>query len=218
MSAASALTTTPSRAETSRIRRLVNTDDAALGARLLFGVTTNESRPEVQVLEWSARAQAFGQSLARTRRADTDVAVIERTGGLHEGDPVIARYSSRKHIVELFTDSVDFCEHLVDGLGWRTLFPAGTIRAAAIAHEQAHELVIRDHARELREAVGHTILRLGRYRRYAYVAGVDELAAHAFAQETLGLSRSPLLITAAAMAALDGPTGNDAAATPHKEN
>ncbi|AMM22246.1 hypothetical protein AX769_05850 [Frondihabitans sp. PAMC 28766] len=199
------------------MRRLIDVDDPALGARLLSGVTTNESRPDSQVLEWSARAQEFGRSLARAGRAADDVTVIERTGGLHDGDPVIARYNSRKHTVELFTDSVDFCEHLVDELGWRTLFPTGSIRAAATAHEQAHELVIRDHARELREAVGQTIFRIGRHRRYAYVAGADELAAHAFAQATLGLDRSPLLVTAAAMAALDGPTGNDADTT-HKEN
>lgn len=209
-------------AEVDRIRSIVTVDDTALGARLLFGVTTNESRRETQVREWSARAQEFGRRLARSGHADAPatVTVTERSGGLSKGDAVIARYSSRKHAVELFTDSVDFCEQLVDDLGWRALFPAGTIRAAAIAHEQAHELVIRDHARELRETVGHEIFRLGRYRRYAYVAGADELAAHAFAQQSLGLRRSPLLITAAAMAALDGPTGNDAGtvAPAHKEN
>lgn len=193
-------------AERERLRRLARIDDVGLGTRLLRGIPTNEARAEEQIVEWSGRSQGFGRSLARSRpSADDRVSVVERSGGLDHGAAVIARYTSKDHVVELFTDSVDFCERLVDDLGWRDLFPAGSIRAAAIEHERAHEIIGRDRALALREAIGHELVRIGPFRRLAYVAGADELAAHAFAQSSLGLARSPLLITAAAMAALDGP-------------
>lgn len=204
-----------------RLKRWAEIDDTDLGARLLRGMPTNEARTPELLREWSERAQRFGRDLAVRHdgsspeaEADGDrVSVVERQGGLTNGNAVIAHYSSKTHVVEVFLDSVEFCERLVDDLGWRDVFAPGAIRAAAIAHEHAHEVLGRDRGRALREAIHHDVFHIGAFHRYAYVPGTDELAAHAFAQASLGLSRSPLLITAAAMAALDGPLlGNDAGA------
>jgi hypothetical protein len=178
--------------------------DLDLGARLLAGVPTNESRSPEQLRDFSARAQEFGRSLADSGTAEpAGHRVVERTGGLERDVPTLARFLHRSGTVELFTDSIAFCEDLVDRLGWRELFPAGSIRAAAVLHEHAHGLLAGPHARELRVAVGHPAIRVGRLVRWAHVAGAEELAAHAFAARRLGLRRSPLLVTAAAAAALD---------------
>ncbi|ANY08929.1 hypothetical protein [Pseudonocardia sp. HH130630-07] len=182
-------------------------DDVTLGARLLHGIPTNESRDACALQLISRRAQEFGHRLA-----DRDVPgpgtgpshrVVERTGGLTREVPVLARFLHRSGTVELFTDSVAFCEDLVDRHGWRAWFPGGSVRAAALLHEHAHHLLAGPHARELRVAVGVPALRIGRLVRWAHVAGAAELAAHAYAERRLGLGRSPLLLTAAAADALD---------------
>ena len=102
---------------------------------------------------------------------------------------------------------MDFCERLVDDLGWRSWFPAGSVREAAVEHERAHHLVTVDRSRDLRAALGLEVLRFRRFRRFGTVAGADEVAAHAFAARSVRLGRSPLLLTAAAQAALATRTG-----------
>ncbi|MBW0104231.1 hypothetical protein [Pseudonocardia sp. KRD291] len=195
---------------------LADVDDVALGARLLAGIPTNEARGPELLGVLSDRAQRFGRSLADAD-ADEPAAhrVVERTGGLDRDVPTLARFSHRSGTVELFTDSIAFCEDLVDRMGWRPLFPAGSVRAAALLHEDAHHLLAGRYARDLRVAVGHPALRLGRLVRWAHVAGAEELAAHAYAARRLGLGRSPLLVTAAASAALDRPAA--VATAPAKE-
>lgn len=186
---------------------LLETSDVALGVRLLANVPTNEARTALELTRFSERAAVFGADLADRSVAEPGAVpagpaeIVERTGGLEAGG-VLARYGSRGHVVELFTDTVAFCEDLVDDLGWRSLFPVGSVRAAAVEHERAHHLVVADRSRGLRLALDHVVFRLGSIRRYGFVAGADEVAAHAFAGRTLGLERSPLLLTAVATAAL----------------
>jgi hypothetical protein len=204
---------------TGELGALVEVDDIALGARLLAGIPTNEARPPEQLRGFSARAQEFGRGLAEI---DTEIDtgepaahhVVERTGGLDREVPTLARFLHRSGTVELFTDSIAFCEDLVERLGWRALFPAGSIRAAAVLHEHAHALLAGPHARGLRVAVGHPAIRIGRLVRWAHVAGAEELAAHAYAARRSGLGRSPLLVTAAAAAALDRAAPDHAAPDP----
>ncbi|WIE55634.1 hypothetical protein [Curtobacterium sp. MCBD17_003] len=204
-------------ADRERLRALAGVDDPALGARLLASVPTNESRSSADLLRFAARADAFGRDLADGTAIDVaTVEVVERSGGLPAGG-LLARYGSRGHRVELFSDTIGFCEDLVDELGWRALFPTGSVRAAAVAHEHAHHLVVADRSRALRTALDHPVSRIGRLRRLGFVAGTDEVAAHAFAARTLRLERSPLLLTAAATAALDVRNGARASRT-SKEN
>lgn len=186
---------------TRTLRRLSAVDDIELGVRLLRGTPTNEGRDDGQLRRISAAAQRFGAELAADHTDPVDGAtVVERAGG---DLTVIARYLPRPHRIEVFSATVAHCEAVVDRLGWSDWFPPGTVRAAAVLHERAHERITHRHATELRTAVGVPALRLGRWTRWAFIAGADELAAHAYAGAVLGLPRSPLLITAAAMAAIE---------------
>jgi len=202
------------------LRALVETSDIDLGVVLLRGTPTNQARTPESLRRISARAQEFGRDLAvgmspvseidgTTRRHGTDVdsghgmTVVEHRDGLASGDPVVARFSHRTRTIDLYLDTVEFCDDLVDRLDWRDRFPRGSVRDAAIEHERAHDLISHAHARDLRVALGEAAFSLGRLRRWAHIAGADELAAHAFAQTVLGLGRSPLLVTAAAASALD---------------
>ncbi|MFZ6990592.1 hypothetical protein ACO0E1_01755 [Curtobacterium sp. RRHDQ66] len=206
-------------AEAAAMRALEDLDDAELGAQLLRGVPTNELRSDEELLRHAARATAFGTELAASTPAGSTAAstpaIVEHAGGL--GAALLAQYDSGHHRIDLFTDTIAFCERLVDDLGWRHLFPVGSVRAAAVEHERAHHLVTADRSRALRAALDHQVFRLGRFRRLAYIAGTDEVAAHAFAARSLGLTRSPLLLTRAATAAIR--TRNDArSASNPKEN
>lgn len=203
-------------AEAAAMRALEDLDDAELGAQLLRGVPTNELRSDEELLRHAARATAFGAELAGSTTADSvQPEVVEHEDGLQAA--LLAQYDSRHHRIDLFADTIAFCERLVDDLGWRHLFPVGSVRAAAIEHERAHHLVTADRSRALRAALDHQVFRLGRFRRLAYIAGTDEVAAHAFAARSLGLTRSPLLLTRAATAAIR--TRNDArSASNPKEN
>ncbi len=176
-------------------------DEVELGVRLLRGTPTNEARDDAQLRRISIAAQRFGADLAadHTPAAD-DATVIERPG---TDLSVVARYLPRRGRIELFTDTVAHCEAVVARLGWTDWFPPGTVRAAAVLHERAHERIAHRHAAALRAAVGVPALRLGRWTRWAHIAGAGELAAHAYAGAVLALPRSPLLITAAAMAAIE---------------
>jgi hypothetical protein len=205
-----------------RLRALADTSDVDLGVVLLRGTPTNQARTPEALRRISARAQQFGRDLAGRTRAsgsgsgsvsvsDDDLVapgahgmtVVEHRDGLRSGDPAVALFSHRTRTIDLYLDTVEFCEDLVDRLDWRSWFAAGSVRDAAIAHERAHDLISHAHARDLRVAVGEAALTVGRWHRWAHVAGADELAAHAYAQAVLGLGRSPLLVTAAAATALD---------------
>lgn len=180
-------------------------EDIALGIRLLRKTPTNETRSHALLEQVSRAAHLFGRDLARTAVRDSPrPEVREHSDGLAADTPVVARYLPRADRIDLFIDVVEHCESVVDARGLRSLFPPGSIRAAALLHEQAHALIGHRHAAALRRALQVPALRLGRFVRWAHVAGADELAAHAFAQTRLDLSRSPLLVTAAAAETLDG--------------
>ncbi|MER7746296.1 hypothetical protein ABT013_13565 [Streptomyces bacillaris] len=187
--------------------RLAELDDTEFGVRLLAGTPTHETRDPALLRNWAATATEFGRELAASAPPAADVPhparVVETTGGLDR--LLLARYASRPEpTVELFTDTIALGEHLVDVLGWRDRYPTGSLRAAALAHEHAHGLLHHDPRtrRALRDRLGHTALRLGRLRVPGHVAGADELAAHAYAGAVCGLGRSPLLLTAALMGAV----------------
>ncbi|MFJ4714307.1 hypothetical protein [Streptomyces sp. NPDC088785] len=174
---------------------LAATADVEHGARFLGSLALHEGRDPAQLRRWAAAAAAFGAGLAPCG-ADSRVRIVESTGGLERG--LLARYTSRPPTVELYTDSVAAAERLVLAHGWRDWFPAGSVRAAALAHETVHERLHHGPGRAaLKAALGHTVLRLGRLRVDGHVAGAEELAAHAYAQTVCGLGRSPLLLSAA---------------------
>jgi hypothetical protein len=180
--------------------------DVRLGAHLLRGTPTNESRTEPMLVQVSRRAQEHGRAIA----ADPGSAkpgpstVVEHDDGLLSPSPAIARVHPRLGRIDLYTDVIAHCEAVIAALGWRGLFPEGSIREAALLHERAHELIVHGRGRELRRATAVPALRLGRHVRWAHIAGADELAAHAFAQARLGLPRSPMLAALAADGALRG--------------
>ncbi|GAA2299247.1 hypothetical protein OKJ48_15005 [Streptomyces kunmingensis] len=189
--------------------------DLDLAVRLLAGTPTHEGRDPVTLRHWACAAQEFG---ARMVPEPVNVRVVERDGGLAAG--LLARYRSRPPVVEVYVDAVARAERLVVERGWRHWFPEGSVRAAALAHEQAHAWLHHAEVRaEFKRALGHTALRLGRHRVYAHVAGADELAAHAYARAACGLGRSPLLLTEA-LAAVAYPATHPAerpAAFPESE-
>ncbi|MFD3732077.1 hypothetical protein [Streptomyces sp. NPDC058632] len=204
--------------------RLAALDDTEFGVRLLANTPTHEIRDEARLRRWARTATAFGAELAASTAPAATAAgsgpksevvpaapaggphgtrVVESTGGLDR--LLLARYVSRPvPTVELYTDTVALGERLVDALGWRHWYPAGSLRAAALAHEEAHCLLHGDARarRALRDRLGHTALRFGRLRVPGHVAGADELAAHAYAGAVCGLRRTPLLLTAALMSAV----------------
>lgn len=198
---------------------LVTTDDIEFGVRLLVNTPTHESRDPERLRQWARTADEFGVALARA--AERPVAgtarVVESGDGLAKG--LLARYTSRPvPTVELFTDTLALAEELTDRLGWRHWYPAGSVRAAAIAHEAVHEQLHHGPAKTaLKRSLGHVVLRAGRHRLYGHVAGADEIAAHAYARTVCGLGRSPLLLTAALAAVADAPHGSPHR-TPHRSS
>ncbi|MEW1722899.1 hypothetical protein [Streptomyces sp. NPDC093109] len=189
------------------------TDDVGFGARLLANTPTHERRDPALLRRWAAAADAFGAALAPSPRT---ARVVESGGGLEKG--LLARYTSRPvPTIEVFTDTLALAEELIDRLGWRHWYPAGSVREAALAHETVHQQLHHGPARAgLRRSLGHVVLRAGRHRLYGHVAGADEVAAHAHARTVCGLGRSPLLLTAALAAVTDPPRSvAPAAATDH---
>lgn len=185
--------------------RLAEDSDEEFGVRLLADTPTHERRDPELLRRWAAAATEFGAELAASTggTASSTPRVVDRTGGIEQF--VLAKYVSRPEpAVELFTDTLALGEELIDLLGWRAWYPGGALRAAALAHEDAHRL-LHDAAakRALRARIDHTALRLGRFRVTAYVAGADELAAHGYATVHCGLDRGPLLLTAALASAVD---------------
>ncbi|WP_419997981.1 hypothetical protein [Streptomyces boninensis] len=175
-------------------------DDVEFGVRLLANTPTHEGRDPAVLRRWASAATEFGAEALRPEVAASardGVAIRELTGGLDPDQLLLARFRSRPTpTVELFTDTLALADELVELLGWQAWFPPGSTRQAAIVHEEAHERLHHDKALRaaLKQRVGHRVLR---GRLAAYVAGADELAAHAAAQQALGLQRSPLLLTAA---------------------
>ncbi|MFE5669128.1 hypothetical protein ACFQ7W_35055 [Streptomyces niveus] len=182
------------------IEELEATDDVEFGVRLLANTPTHESRDPARLRQWARTADEFGAALAPVA---CTARVVESDGGLDRG--LLARYTSRPvPTVELFTDTLDLAEELIDQLGWRHWYPAGSTRAAAIAHETVHEQLHHGPAKTaLKRSLDHVVLRVGRRRLYGHVAGADEIAAHAHARTVCGLGRSPLLLTAALATAAD---------------
>ncbi|RFU86951.1 hypothetical protein DY218_09470 [Streptomyces triticagri] len=173
-------------------------DDIDLAVRLLAGTPTHEARDPELLRQWAYAADEFGSALPATDLdSDFHAEIVERTDGLELG--LIARYRSRpRPTVELFTDTLDAAEALIDARGWRHWYPPGSPRAAALAHEAVHERLHHGPDRDaLRRALGHVVLRAGRFTRYGHVAGAEEIAAHAYARTVCGLGRSPLHLTAA---------------------
>lgn len=171
--------------------------DLDLAVRLLAGTPTHEGRDDSTLRQWALAATEFGSLM---KPEPVPVRIVDRDGGLAAG--LLARYRSRPPLVEVYVDTVARAEQLVDERGWRHWYPEGSVRAAALAHEQAHAWLHHAHVRAaFKRALGHTALRIGHRRLYAHVAGADELAAHAYARAACGLGRSPLLLTEALAAA-----------------
>ncbi|WP_405823530.1 hypothetical protein OG241_42900 [Streptomyces sp. NBC_01390] len=188
-------------AEKDELTDLTAVDDIEWAVRLLSATPTHEGRDRELLRQWARRADEFGSRLAP---GPSTARVVERDDGLRR--MLIARYTSRPPTVELYTDTLALAEELAEARGWRAWYPPGSVRAAALAHETAHAHLHHGPARaSLREALGHTVLRLGRHRVYGHVAGAEEVAAHAYARTVCGLGRSPLLLTAALRDALTRP-------------
>ncbi|WP_399894158.1 hypothetical protein ACGH7X_36790 [Streptomyces sp. BBFR51] len=181
---------------------LAATDDIGWAVRLLAATPTHEHRDPELLRRWARAADAFGAALAPVA---CEARIVESDGGLELG--LLARYTSRPPTVELFTDTIERAEAVVDARGWRAWYPAGSVRAAALAHEAVHVHLHHGTARaDLKRALGHTALRLGRLRVPGHVAGAEEVAAHAYARTVCGLGRSPLLLTAALAAETEAET------------
>ena len=127
------------------VQGLARLDDGELGTWLLSSTPTNQARTRALLQQVSDRAQRFGRALsdAGTRSASPSggerggtapSAVIERDDGLDRPEPLLARYLHRTSTVELFVDTVQLCEDLIDQLDWREWFPPGCVREAALAH------------------------------------------------------------------------------------
>ncbi|MFJ6070601.1 hypothetical protein ACIQFU_07080 [Streptomyces sp. NPDC093065] len=189
---------------------LAATDDIGWAVRLLAATPTHEHRDPGLLRRWARAADAFGAALAPVR---CEARVVERDGGLQLG--LLARYSSRPPTVELYTDTIELAERVVDARGWRDWYPPGSVRAAALAHEAVHVHLHHGPAKAaLKRALGHSALRLGRLRVPGHVAGAEEVAAHAYARTVCGLGRSPLLLTAALAAESESRTRTVAGDTP----
>ncbi|MEU0127166.1 hypothetical protein [Streptomyces sp. NPDC006289] len=169
-------------------------DDLGHAVRLLAATPTHEARDPELLRHWARTAEAFGSALAPVA---CRARITERADGLERG--LLARYTSRPApTVELYTDTLAAAEALIDARGWRHWYPPGSVREAALAHEAVHEQLHHGPAKAaLKRALGHVVLRAGRFRLYGHVAGAEEIAAHAYARTVCGLGRSPLHLTAA---------------------
>lgn len=175
-------------------------DDIEFGVRLLAATPTHEGRAPELLRQWARAATEFG---ARLTPQPCRARIVERDGGLEKG--LLARYTSRPATLELYTDTIARAEALIDERGWRHWYPAGSVRAAALAHEAVHEQLHHGPAKAaLKRSLNHVVLRAGSFRLLGHVAGAEEIAAHACAAAVCGLGRSPLLLTAALANAVTG--------------
>ncbi|PRX96610.1 hypothetical protein [Allonocardiopsis opalescens] len=200
--------------------RIGGSDETELAVGLLSLVPLHEDRDPALLREWASRAVAFGRELAERapHRAAAETEVVERAaGGVSPGQVLLAEYLHRSagDRVVVYTDALDYAHRVARAAGWADDFPPPTVRAAALAHEEAHRLLHGGHGRALRDRLGHEPLRWGPLRLRGHVAGADEIAAHAYARVRCGLRRSPLALTAAIAATLDhqgtDPSGPDPA-------
>ncbi|MFE1025578.1 hypothetical protein ACFW5I_13570 [Streptomyces sp. NPDC058818] len=193
---------------------LTATDDIGWAVRLLAATPTHEHRDPRLLRQWARAADEFGSALAPVA---CTARIEERDGGLERG--LLARYTSRPPTVELYTDTIALADRVVDARGWRAWYPPGSVRAAALAHEAVHAHLHHGPARAaLKRALGHSALRLGRWRVAGHVAGAEEVAAHAYARTVCGLGRSPLLLTAALAAETETGTTPPPARDARREN
>ncbi|WP_210592405.1 hypothetical protein [Streptomyces sp. GESEQ-35] len=195
------MTTTEPTLQDRELTDPASVDDVEWAVRLLAATPTHEGRDRELLRRWACRADEFGSRLAPV---PSTARVVERDGGLER--MLLARYTSRPPTIELYTDTLALAEELVDARGWRAWYPPGSVRAAALAHEAVHAYFHHGSAKAaLKQALNHTVLRVGRLRMAGHVAGAEEVAAHAYARTVCGLGRSPLLLTAALGAALTPP-------------
>ncbi|MCW2542290.1 MAG: hypothetical protein JWN95_4015 [Frankiales bacterium] len=184
-------------------RALEHRSDTELAAEFLAEQPTHGARDADLVRRWAELATQFGARLELEATARQPLRVLERGNGIDQMR--LAQFSSRPvPTVELYTDTLDLAEELTAELGWRDWFPAGSVRLAAEAHEQAHGQLQHPRAkRELKRALDATAGRIGRLRLLAHIVGADELVAHSYAQRVVPLGRSPLLLSAALGLAAD---------------
>ncbi|GAA5137652.1 hypothetical protein [Pseudonocardia adelaidensis] len=181
-----------------RCAELAGRSDADIGGELLGRLAVHSAVDHDTLARWADSALTFGRELAATANGNPDLDVTERTGGVEPGRRILlAEYRSRPAGVVVYTDAVERAESLIDEVGWREWYPAGSVRAAAVAHETAHQLLHGPAATRLRRRVGKVALRLGSWTVHAHVVGAPELAAHGFAAAAAGLARTPVLLTAA---------------------
>ncbi|ACU37285.1 hypothetical protein [Actinosynnema mirum] len=168
--------------------------DEDLAVALLAATPTHENRDPALLRRWARVALEFGDELA-ARPFPVDVRVVERDGGVRDGEVVLAEYHRRTGVATVHADALRRVRHVARQRGWDV--DPGALRAAAVAHEVAHHRLHGPLARELKRRLGHHALRLGRVRVLGHVVGADELVAHRYAHRVSGLDRSPLALTAA---------------------
>ncbi|MGW5029026.1 hypothetical protein ACWEO9_29825, partial [Streptomyces albidoflavus] len=141
----------PDRAGLAAAGELAELDDVEFGVRLLVNTPTHAGRDAELLRHWARTADAFGAVLPPVKAS---ARIVESGDGLARG--LLARYSSRPvPTVELFTDTLALAEELVDRLGWRHWYPAGSVRAAAVAHEAVHQQLHHGPAKKsLKRALG----------------------------------------------------------------
>ena len=124
-------------------------DEVTLGARLLAALPTHEGRPEPLLRRWSRTAADLGAELAgRYAGPSVDrlagslgLAVVEEPGGVTAGQLTLARYGGRPPAIRVCTGAVARADAEVERRGWRTWYPPGAVRDAAVAHEIVHHLL-----------------------------------------------------------------------------
>lgn len=192
--------------------RIAAASDEDLAAGLLALTPTHEGRDREQLLAWARTALEFGRELADAAEAPApgdrgrpEAAVTEQaTGGVRPGEVLLAEYLHRAagDRVIVYADALDYARGVAEAAGWGRDYPRAALREAALAHEEAHRMLHRGRARELRRRLDHSALRLGPLRVRGHVVGADEIAAHAYAGRRGGLRRSPIALTAAIAATL----------------
>ncbi|GAA2756300.1 hypothetical protein [Actinopolymorpha rutila] len=187
-----------------RCAALGERSDEELGADQLGMLDVHATRDRATLRTWAKRAHSYGEELGASAAAEPGfpgagerLQVREADGGIEVGRILLAEYLSRPASVVLHRDALTLAEELIDVLGWQGWYPPGSVRKAALAHEYAHEQLQRPNRRELKNRIGYVAVRLGHWQLHGHVVGADEIAAHGYAKERVGLGRSPLALTAA---------------------
>jgi hypothetical protein len=188
-----------------RCAELPGLDEADLGARVLAELPTHESRPAGLLREWAEVASRFGAELADEAAASgpdnlvsqVGLQVVHSAGGLTRTQLTLAQYGTRPPAVRVYSDAVAVAEEVAELLGWRSWFPAGSVRDIGVCHEVAHHLMHGRPGAALKRRLGYVLLHMGPITVRGHVIGAEEIAAHSFAQAVCRLPKSPLLITLA---------------------